>query len=93
MRKKTKNDTFISRPEAIKILKEVQKVEKKRIVKRTLSNERSSRSHSMIILDVPTVGGRLMLVDTVGSENIDQAGQTGFEAKMKVGKVGKSKLL
>lgn len=37
-----------------------------------------------IILDVPTVGGRLMLVDMAGSENIDQAGQTGFEAKMQV---------
>lgn len=37
-----------------------------------------------IILDVPTVGGRLMLVDMAGSENIDQAGQLGFEAKMQV---------
>lgn len=33
---------------------------------------------------MPTVGGRLMLVDMAGSENIDQAGQTGFEAKMQV---------
>lgn len=37
-----------------------------------------------IILDVPTVGGRLMLVDMAGSENIEQAGQTGMEAKMQV---------
>lgn len=37
-----------------------------------------------IILDVPTVGGRLMLVDMAGSENIEQAGQVGFEAKMQV---------
>lgn len=37
-----------------------------------------------IILDVPTVGGRLMLVDMAGSENIEQAGQIGFEAKMQV---------
>ena len=37
-----------------------------------------------IILDVPTVGGRLMLVDMAGSENIEQAGRTSFEAKMQV---------
>jgi hypothetical protein len=30
------------------------------------------------------VGGRLMLVDMAGSENIEAAGQTGFEAKMQV---------
>lgn len=41
---------------------------------------------SQIILDVPTVGGRLMLVDMAGSENIEQAGQVGFEAKMQVWK-------
>lgn len=41
-------------------------------------------NYPQIILDVPTVGGRLMLVDMAGSENIDQAGQTGFEAKMQV---------
>lgn len=39
---------------------------------------------AQIILDVPTVGGRLMLVDMAGSENIEQAGQSGFEAKMQV---------
>ncbi|KAA8548842.1 hypothetical protein F0562_000526 [Nyssa sinensis] len=63
MGKKAKNATFISGNEAGKISKEIQKVEKRRIVKSTLCNERSSRSHCMIILDVPTVGGRLMLVD------------------------------
>ena len=38
-----------------------------------------------IILDVPMVGGRLMLVDMAVSENIEQAGQIGLEAKMQVG--------
>ncbi|CAK9180546.1 unnamed protein product [Ilex paraguariensis] len=84
MGKKAKNATFISGNEAGKISKEIQKVEKRRIVKSTLCNERSSRSHCMIILDVPTVGGRLMLVDMAGSENIEQAGQNGLEAKMQV---------
>ncbi|XVF28570.1 hypothetical protein REPUB_Repub15cG0041300 [Reevesia pubescens] len=87
MGKKAKNATFISGSEAGKISKEIQKVEKRRIVKSTLCNDRSSRSHCMIILDVPTVGGRLMLVDMAGSENIDQAGQVGFEAKMQTGKI------
>ncbi|MCI30249.1 kinesin-like protein KIF11-like, partial [Trifolium medium] len=82
MGKKAKNATYISGNEAGKISKEIQKVEKRRIVKSTLCNDRSSRSHCMVILDVPTVGGRLMLVDMAGSENIEQAGQTGFEAKM-----------
>lgn len=36
------------------------------------------------MLDIPTTGGRLMLVDMAGSENIEQAGQVGFEAKMQV---------
>ncbi|GLT42132.1 hypothetical protein SLA2020_161510 [Shorea laevis] len=87
MGKKAKNATFISGTEAGKISKEIQKVEKRRIVKSTLCNDRSSRSHCMIILDVPTVGGRLMLVDMAGSENIDQAGQVGFEAKMQTAKI------
>ncbi|GJW89521.1 kinesin-like protein KIN-10A [Tanacetum coccineum] len=65
-------------------MKEIQKVEKRRIVKSTFCNERSSKSHCMIILDVPIVGGRLILVDMAGSENIEQAGQTGFEAKMQI---------
>lgn len=48
MGKKAKNATFISGNEAGKILKEIQKVEKRRIVKSTLCNERSSRSHCMV---------------------------------------------
>ncbi|KAL2469680.1 P-loop containing nucleoside triphosphate hydrolase superfamily protein [Abeliophyllum distichum] len=92
MGKKAKNATFISGNEAGKILKEVQKVEKRRIVKSTLCNERSSRSHCLIILDVPTVGGRLMLVDMAGSENIEQAGQNGFEAKMQTGKINQGNI-
>ncbi|KAL2325141.1 hypothetical protein Fmac_024199 [Flemingia macrophylla] len=98
MGKKAKNATYISGVEAGKISKEIQKVEKRRIVKSTLCNDRSSRSHCMVwvavedgsgsvILDVPTVGGRLMLVDMAGSENIEQAGQTGFEAKMQTAKI------
>ncbi|XP_030463998.1 kinesin-like protein KIN-10A [Syzygium oleosum] len=87
MGKKAKNAAFISGNEAGKISREIQKVEKRRIVKSTLCNERSSRSHCMIILDVPTVGGRLMLVDMAGSENIEQAGQVGFEAKMQTAKI------
>ncbi|CAL0321128.1 unnamed protein product [Lupinus luteus] len=87
MGKKAKNATYISGTEAGKISKEIQKLEKRRIVKSTLCNDRSSRSHCMVILDVPTVGGRLMLVDMAGSENIEQAGQTGFEAKMQTAKI------
>ncbi|PWA85618.1 Kinesin, motor domain-containing protein [Artemisia annua] len=92
MGKKAKNATFISGTEAGKISKEIQKVEKRRIVKSTFCNERSSRSHCMIILDVPTVGGRLMLVDMAGSENIEQAGQTGFEAKMQTAKINQGNI-
>ncbi|KAG8072852.1 hypothetical protein GUJ93_ZPchr0006g42491 [Zizania palustris] len=87
MGKKAKNATYISGNEAGKISREVSKVEKRRIVKSTLCNERSSRSHCMIILDVPSVGGRLMLVDMAGSENIEAAGQIGFEAKMQTAKI------
>ncbi|XP_042060956.1 kinesin-like protein KIN-10A [Salvia splendens] len=92
MGKKAKNATFISGNEAGKILREIQKVEKRRIVKSTLCNERSSRSHCMIIVDVPTVGGRLMLVDMAGSENIEQAGQTGLEAKMQTAKINQGNI-
>ncbi|PIA45465.1 hypothetical protein AQUCO_01700769v1 [Aquilegia coerulea] len=87
MGKKAKNATFLSGNEAGKISREVAKVEKRRIIKSTHCNDRSSRSHCMIILDVPTVGGRLMLVDMAGSENIEQAGQLGFEAKMQTAKI------
>lgn len=48
MGKKAKNATFISGTEAGKISKEIQKVEKRRIVKSTFCNERSSRSHCMV---------------------------------------------
>ncbi|KAM0021140.1 putative kinesin-like protein [Helianthus debilis subsp. tardiflorus] len=56
MGKKAKNATFISGTKAGKISKEIQKVEKRRIIKSTSCNERSSRIHCMIILDVPLVG-------------------------------------
>ncbi|KAM7258277.1 hypothetical protein ACFE04_014018 [Oxalis oulophora] len=92
MGKKAKNATFILGTEAAKISKEIQKVEKRRIVKSTLCNERSSRSHCIIILDVPRVGGRLMLVDMAGSENIEQAGQTGLEAKMQTAKINQGNI-
>ncbi|KAL9331325.1 hypothetical protein ACSQ67_000935 [Phaseolus vulgaris] len=92
MGKKAKNATYISGNEAGKISKEIHKVEKRRIVKSTLCNDRSSRSHCMVILDVPTVGGRLMLVDMAGSENIEQAGQTGFEAKMQTAKINQGNI-
>ncbi|CAH2060903.1 unnamed protein product, partial [Thlaspi arvense] len=91
--KKAKNATFVSWTEAGKIAKEIVKVEKRRIVKSTLCNERSSRSDCMFILDVLTVGGRLMLVDMVGSQNIDQAGQTGFEEKMQTAKINQENIL
>ncbi|PKA53738.1 Kinesin-1 [Apostasia shenzhenica] len=87
MGRKAKNATYIYGNEAGKISKEVAKIEKRRVVKSTLCNERSSRSHCMIILDVPPVGGRLLLVDMAGSENIEQAGQTGLEAKMQTAKI------
>nr|GLL44160.1 kinesin-like protein KIN-10A [Ipomoea trifida] len=92
MGKRAKNATFISGNDAGSLSKEIQKVEKRRIVKSTLSNDRSSRSHCMIILDVPTVGGRLMLVDMAGSENIEQAGQSGFEAKMQTAKINQGNI-
>lgn len=48
MGKKAKNATFISGHEATKISREIEKVEKRRIVKSTNCNERSSRSHCMV---------------------------------------------
>jgi kinesin family protein 11 len=48
MGKKAKNASYISGTEAGKISKEIQKVEKRRIVKSTLCNERSSRSHCLV---------------------------------------------
>ncbi|ONK79532.1 uncharacterized protein A4U43_C01F7310 [Asparagus officinalis] len=92
MGKKAKNATYISGNDAGKILREVAKVEKRRIIKSTNCNERSSRSHCLIILDVPSVGGRLVLVDMAGSENIEQAGQSGFEAKMQTAKINQGNI-
>ncbi|KAK1283449.1 Kinesin-1 [Acorus calamus] len=92
MGKKAKNAAYLSGKDPGKISKEVAKVEKRRIVKSTLCNERSSRSHCLIILDVPSVGGRLMLVDMAGSENIEQAGQTGAEAKMQTAKINQGNI-
>lgn len=79
--KKARNATYISRNEVRKISKEIQKLEKQMIVRSTICNDRSSQSHCMIILDVPTVGRHQMLVDIKGSKNIDQVGLMGFEAK------------
>ncbi|MCL7037636.1 hypothetical protein MKW94_006783 [Papaver nudicaule] len=92
MGKKVKDATFITGNEAGKIAREVAKVEKRRSVKSTNCNDRSSRSHCIIILDVPLVGGRLMLVDMAGSENIEQAGQVGFEAKMQTAKINQGNI-
>ncbi|RWW83376.1 hypothetical protein BHE74_00008124 [Ensete ventricosum] len=51
MGKKAKNASYISGNEAGKITREVAKVEKRRIVRSTLCNERSSRSHCMVCFD------------------------------------------
>jgi hypothetical protein len=48
MGKKAKNATYLCGNEAGKISREVAKVEKRRTVKSTLCNERSSRSHCMV---------------------------------------------
>ncbi|KAH9300371.1 hypothetical protein KI387_011954 [Taxus chinensis] len=85
--KRVKNATSIYGSDAGKITKEVAKVEKRRVVKSSHCNERSSRSHCLIVIDVPEVGGRLVLVDMAGSENMDQAGSVGSEAKMQTGKI------
>ncbi|KAM0032116.1 putative kinesin-like protein [Helianthus debilis subsp. tardiflorus] len=52
MGKKAKNATFISGTKAGKISKEIQKVEKRRIIKSTSCNERSSRIHCMVSLNL-----------------------------------------
>ena len=46
--KKAKNATYISGNDAGKLSKEIAKVEKRRIVRSTLCNERSSRSHCLV---------------------------------------------
>ncbi|KAM0883018.1 hypothetical protein ACQ4PT_031907 [Festuca glaucescens] len=86
---KARNATYISGNEAGKIAREVVKVEKRRAVKSTHCNARSYRSHCMIIVDVPSVGGRLMLVDMAGSENIEAVGHTGHEAKSQTGSINR----
>jgi hypothetical protein len=48
MGKKAKNATYISGNEPGRISREVSKVEKRRTVKSTLCNERSSRSHCVV---------------------------------------------
>ena len=48
MGKKVKNVTYISGNDAGKIAKEVAKVEKRRVVKSTVCNERNSRSHCLV---------------------------------------------
>ncbi|CAL8989525.1 unnamed protein product [Prunus brigantina] len=58
----------------------------------TCIGSRSKNNESLIILDVPTVEGRLMVVDMAGSENIEQAGQIGFEAKMQTAKINQGNI-
>lgn len=86
MGRKVKNATSITGSDPEKVAREIATVEKRRVVKSTSCNDRSSRSHCMVIVDVPAVGGRLMLVDMAGSENIDQAGP-GIETKLQTGKI------
>ncbi|GAB2256860.1 hypothetical protein Droror1_Dr00022919 [Drosera rotundifolia] len=56
-------------------------------------SQRVMYSTLQIILDVPAVGGRLMLVDMAGSENIEQASQLGLEAKMQTGKINQGNIV
>ncbi|KAG0613301.1 hypothetical protein M758_6G092600 [Ceratodon purpureus] len=86
MGKKVKTCMSISGTDPQKVLREISKVEGRRVVKSTNCNDRSSRSHCMVTIDVPEVGGKLILVDMAGSENIDQAG-LGRELKMQTGKI------
>ncbi|CAM6106597.1 unnamed protein product [Calypogeia fissa] len=84
--KKVRNSTCINDYDPNRLLKEIQKVEKRRVVKSTNCNDRSSRSHCVVTFEVPAVDGRLVLVDMAGSENIEQAG-IGSESKMQTGKI------
>ena len=70
---KVQNACSVSGKKAEDVVREIQVVEKKHAVKSTDCNERSSRSHCMMILEVPSIGGRLVLVDMAGSENVEQA--------------------
>eukprot|EP00250_Pteridium_aquilinum_P010107 c19159_g1_i1 orf=177-3431(+) len=91
MGKKAKNAVSISGSDAEKISKEIAKVEKRRVVKSTLCNDRSSRSHCLVMVDVPALGGRLVLVDMAGSENLEQAG-LGAELKLQTGKINQGNI-
>ncbi|KAL4179788.1 hypothetical protein AMTRI_Chr13g89020 [Amborella trichopoda] len=85
---KVANACSIHGSDAQRVVEEIEKVEKKRSTRSTNCNARSSRSHCMIIIDVPQVGGRLTLVDMAGSENIEQAGHAqGAQNKMQTGKI------
>ncbi|XP_024532840.1 kinesin-like protein KIN-10A isoform X2 [Selaginella moellendorffii] len=84
---KAKNATFISGEDPSKLVNEIANVEKRRVVKSTNCNSRSSRSHCMVVLNVSGAGGKLILVDMAGSENSDQAGSIGSEAKIQTGKI------
>nr|AMS24258.1 kinesin OrphII protein [Marsilea vestita] len=91
MGKKAKNAISITGTDPDKISKEIAKIEKKRIIKSTACNERSSRSHCLVMVDVPSLGGRLVLVDMAGSENIEQAGVT-LDLKMQTGKINQGNI-
>ncbi|MCO5575275.1 hypothetical protein L7F22_029075 [Adiantum nelumboides] len=91
MGKKAKNAVSITGTDADKISKEIAKVEKRRVVKSTLCNERSSRSHCLVMLDVPALRGRLVLVDMAGSENLEQAG-LGTDSKLQTGKINQGNI-
>ncbi|KAL2613049.1 hypothetical protein R1flu_024741 [Riccia fluitans] len=83
---KVVNSTTQEDTDPNRLVKEIQKVEKRRVTKSTNCNDRSSRSHCVVTFEVPVVGGRLVLVDMAGSENIEQAG-IGMDARMQTGKI------
>ncbi|KAH7372402.1 hypothetical protein KP509_17G002000 [Ceratopteris richardii] len=91
MGKKAKNAVSITGTDAEKLSREIAKVEKRRVIKSTSCNERSSRSHCLVFLEVPSLGGRLVLVDMAGSENIEQAG-VGVDMKMQTGKINQGNI-
>ncbi|KAL3680030.1 hypothetical protein R1sor_022986 [Riccia sorocarpa] len=83
---KVVNSTTQEDTDPNRLVREIQKVEKRRVTKSTNCNDRSSRSHCVVTFEVPAVGGRLVLVDMAGSENIEQAG-IGMDARMQTGKI------
>ncbi|PWA58155.1 P-loop containing nucleoside triphosphate hydrolases superfamily protein [Artemisia annua] len=58
------------------------RVKRLELLKALSAMKEAPRVTALIILVVSTVGGRLTVVDMAGFENIEQAGQTGVEAKM-----------